>query len=143
MCRCPPESDAEFFLDSCSLNGPVPGSKYSGAGTQFATGDPALAETAMSGTIWTRCLVPPVLGDSSGSAELVMVSLEIKEDMAHRIQAAELRQGPWGATPPYMDAFAVLHGTAAEQVSKLCMFCTHISVIYVMRVLRDKVNAVC
>ena len=66
---------------------------------QLATGDPAAAETAMGGAIWTRCLVPPKLGDSSGAAELIMVSVAVKEAMAHRIQAAELRQGPWGPTP--------------------------------------------
>ena len=32
--------------------------------------------------------------------------------------AAELRQGPWGPTPLYLDALAVLHGTTADQVSR-------------------------
>ena len=45
---------------------------------QFATSDPAVAETAMSGAIWTRCLVPPKLGDSSAAAELVMASVAVK-----------------------------------------------------------------
>ena len=29
-----------------------------------------------------------------------------------------MRQGTWGPTPLYLDALAVLHGTAAEQVSR-------------------------
>ena len=46
-----------------------------------------------------------------------MASVAVKEAMALRIQAAELRQGPWGPIPLYSGAFAVLHGTAADQVS--------------------------
>ena len=29
-----------------------------------------------------------------------------------------MRQGPWGPTPLHVDALAVLHGTAADQVSR-------------------------
>ena len=84
---------------------------------QFATGDPAVAETTISGAIWTRCLVPPKPGGSSGAAELIMAPVAVKEAVAHRILATELRQGPWGPTPFYLDALAALHGTAADQVS--------------------------
>ena len=80
---------------------------------QFATGDPVVAETVTGGAIWTRCLIPPELGDSSGAAKLFMASVAVKEAMARRIQAAELRQGPRGPAPLYLDALAVLHGTAA------------------------------
>ena len=38
--------------------------------------------------------------------------------MVGRIQAAELRQGALGPTPLYLDAPAVLHVTAADQVSR-------------------------
>ena len=85
---------------------------------QFASCDPAVAETAMSGAIWTRCLVQPKLGDSSGAAELINAPVAAKEAMAHRTQAVELRQGPWGPTPLYLGTLAVLHGTAADQVSR-------------------------
>ena len=61
---------------------------------QFATGDPAVAKTAMSGAIWTRCLVPLMPGGSSGAAELIMAPVAVKEAVAHRTQATELRQGP-------------------------------------------------
>ena len=84
MRRCPPESDAAFFSDSPSLNGPAPGSSYAGAFLQFATGDPAVAETAMSGEIWTRCLVPPKPGGSSGAEELIMASVAAKKVISHR-----------------------------------------------------------
>ena len=60
---------------------------------QFATGDLAVAETVMSGAIWTRCPVPPEIGGSSGAAELIMASVAVKKAVAHRIQATELRQG--------------------------------------------------
>ena len=116
--QCPPRAGAAFFSDPPSLNGPVPGNSYGGACMQIATGDPAVAETAMSGAIWTRCLVPPKPGDSSVAAELIVVSVAVKEAMTHRILAAELRQGPWGPTPLYLDALAVLHGTAADQLSR-------------------------
>ena len=43
---------------------------------QFATGDPAVAEIAMNGSIWTRYLVA------------------VKDAVAHCILATELRQGP-------------------------------------------------
>ena len=56
--------------------------------------DPAVAETAMSGAIWARCLVPPKPGDSSAAAELIMATATAKEAVAHRIMASELRQGP-------------------------------------------------
>ena len=85
---------------------------------QFAKGDPAVAETVMSGAILARCMAPPKLGGSSAAAELIMATVAVKVAIAHRIQAAELRQGPWGATPLYLDALAVLHGTAADQVSR-------------------------
>ena len=42
----------------------------------------------------------------------------VKGAIAHRIQAAELRQAPWGPNPVYLDARAVLHGAASEQVSQ-------------------------
>ena len=51
MRQCPPESDAAFFSNSSSLNGPVPGSSYAGACMQFATGDPEVAVTTMGGGI--------------------------------------------------------------------------------------------
>ena len=59
-----------------------------------------------------------MLGDSSAAAELIRATVAVKEPVAHRIQTAELRQGPWGPTPPYLDALAVLHGTATDQVSR-------------------------
>ena len=82
------------FLNSFSLNGPVLGSSYGRACIEFATGDPAVTETAMSGAIWTRCLVPPKPGGSSGAAELAMAPIAVKEAVAHSTQATELRQGP-------------------------------------------------
>ena len=48
----------------------------------------------MGGAIWAVCLVLPKPGDSSGAAELVMASVAVKEAVAHRIQATDLRQGP-------------------------------------------------
>ena len=81
MRKCPAKAGAAFFSDSSLLNGPAPGSSYGGA-----------------------CAVPPKLGDSSAAAELIMATVAVKEAIAHRIQAAELRQGPWGATPLYLDA---------------------------------------
>ena len=111
MRQCPPEADAAFFSDSFFLNGPVPGSSYAGACMQFATGDPAVSGAVMSG-------VPPKLGGSSGAAELTMASVAVKEAVAHRIQVAELSQGPWGSTPLYLGAFEGLHGTTADQVSR-------------------------
>ena len=118
MHRCPPGTGASFFSDPPSLKGLVPGGSYAGACMQFATGDPAAAETAMSGAIWTRCLVLPQPGGRSGAAELIMASVAAKETMAHRIQATELRQAPWGPIPLYLKALAVLHGIAADQVSR-------------------------
>ena len=50
---------AACFSESPALNGPIPGSSYAGACIQFSAGDPALPDTAMSGAIWARCLVPP------------------------------------------------------------------------------------
>ena len=94
MRKCPAKADAAFFSDSSLLNGPAPGSSYGGACMQFAKGDPAVAGTAMSGAIWARCLVPPKLGDTSAAAELTMATAAVKKAIAHRIQAAELRQGP-------------------------------------------------
>ena len=83
---------------------------------QFATGDPAVAETTISGAIWTRCLVPPKPGGNFAAAKLIMVSAAVKEAVSHRILATELRQGHWGPTPLYLDSLAVLHGTAAGQI---------------------------
>ena len=85
---------------------------------QFTTGDPAVAASVMSGTIWTRCLVPPKLGDSSAAAELIMATVAVKEAVARRILGTELRQCPWGPTPLYLGALAVLHGTVADKVSR-------------------------
>ena len=84
----------------------------------FADGDPAAAGSVMSGAIWGRFLVPPKLGNSSAAAELIMATVAAKEAISHRIQASELKQGPWEPTPLYLDALAVLHGTAADQVSR-------------------------
>ena len=94
MRQCPLRAGAAFFSDPFSLNGPVPGSSYGGACMQFATGDQAGAETTMSGAIWTRCLVPPKPGGSSGVAGLTMAPVAVKEAVAHRALATELRQGP-------------------------------------------------
>ena len=78
MRQCPLRAGAAFFSDPFSLNGPVPGSSYGGACMQFATGDQAGAETTMSGAIWTRCLVPPKLGESSCAAVIIMPSVAVK-----------------------------------------------------------------
>ena len=72
MRKCPPRAGAAFFSDTSSLSGLVSESSYGGACMQFATGDPAVAETAVSGAIWSRCLVPPKPGDSFAAAELIM-----------------------------------------------------------------------
>ena len=72
----------------------------------------------MSGAIWTRFLVPPKPGGSSGAAELAMASVAVKEAVAHRTQATELWQGPWGLSSLYLDALAVHYGTATDQVSR-------------------------
>ena len=77
-----------------------------------------MPDTMMSGAIWARCLVPPKLGDSSAAAELIMATVATKEVMAYRMQAEELGHGPRTPTPLYLDATAVLHGTATEQVSR-------------------------
>ena len=66
----------------------------------------------MSGALWARCLVPCALGDSPAPAELAMATTAVKEAMAHRIQAEELRQEAHGPGRPYLDATAVLHGTS-------------------------------
>ena len=68
--------------------------------------------------IWARCLVPPELGDSSAAAELIMAAMATKKVMAYRMQAEELGHGPRAPTPLYLDATAVLHGTATEQASR-------------------------
>ena len=114
----PARAGCRVFSDPSSLNGPAPGSSYAAACMQFATGDPAVVEIVMSGAIWTRCPVPSKPGDSSGAAEPIMTPVAVKEAVTHLIQAAELRQGPWEPTPVYLDALAVLHGTAADQVSQ-------------------------
>ena len=72
----------------------------------------------MSGAIWARCLVPPELGDSSAAAELIMAAMATKEVMAYRMQTRKLEHGHRCPTPLYLDATAVLHGTAKEQVSR-------------------------
>ena len=56
------------------------------------------------------------MGDSPAAAELIMATAAVKEAVAHSIQAAELRQAPWGPTRLYLDALAVLN--AADQVSR-------------------------
>jgi len=117
MRQCPLGADAAFFSGSPTPKCPVPGSSYAGACMRFATGDPAVAETAMSGAIWARCLVPPKPGDSPGAAELVLASVAVKNAEVRRIQAAELKQGPWEPTTQNLDALTVLHGTAADKVS--------------------------
>ena len=77
-----------------------------------------VAETVISGVIWTRFPVPQKLGYGPGAAELIMASVAVKGAVAHRIQAAELTQVPWGPTPLYLDVLAVLHGTAADHASR-------------------------
>ena len=47
-----------------------------------------------------------------------MAAMATKEVMTYRMQASELGHGPRGPTPLYLDATAVLHGTATEQVSR-------------------------
>lgn len=71
----------------------------------------------MSGAIWARCLVPPKPGDSTAAAGLIMATAATKEVMAYRMQAGELGNARAPA-PLYLDATAVLHGTATEQVSR-------------------------
>ena len=109
---------ATSFSDSPALNGPIPGSSYAGACIQFSAGDPALPGTAMSGAIWARCLVSPKLGDSSAAVVLIMAAMAAKEVMTYRIQTRKLGHGPRGPAPLYLDATAVLHGTATEQASR-------------------------
>ena len=48
MRKCLSRTNAGFFSDSSSLNGPVPGSSYDGACMQLATGDPVVAESFIS-----------------------------------------------------------------------------------------------
>jgi len=52
-------TNAPCFSGSSALNGPVPVSSYAGTCIQVMTGDPALADSVMSGAIWARCLVTP------------------------------------------------------------------------------------
>ena len=47
-----------------------------------------------------------------------MTTVATKEVMAYRMQAGELGHGPQAHTPLYLDATAVLYGTATEQVSR-------------------------
>ena len=47
-----------------------------------------------------------------------MASVPVKEAVAHRTLATELRQGARGPIPLYLDALAVLYATAADQVSR-------------------------
>ena len=95
------EGRSPFFLASSSLYGPVPGSSNNGACMQFTTGYPAVTKTAMSGAIWARCLVPQKLRVSSAAAKLIMATAAVKEAVALRIMATELRKGPWLPTPLY------------------------------------------
>ena len=63
----------------------------------------------------------PELGGSSTAVELIMAAMAAmatKEVLAYRIKAKELLHKPRGPTPLYLDATAVLHGTATEQVSR-------------------------
>ena len=61
----------------------------------------------------------PKVGKSSAVAELTMATAAFKEAIAHRIQAAEPRQGPSEPTPLDLEAITVLHRTYANQVSML------------------------
>ena len=47
-----------------------------------------------------------------------MTTAAVKVAVAHRILATELRKDPWGPTPLYLDAPAVSHGNAADQMSR-------------------------
>ena len=47
-----------------------------------------------------------------------MAAMATKEVKAYRMQARELRHGLRGPTPLSLDATAVLHGTATEQISR-------------------------
>ena len=104
--RAPPGAQAAFFSDTSTLNGPSPGSSYGGACQQFSTGDPTQGVPVMSGALWARSLVPRTLGDSSAAVELVMSTIAVKEAMARRIQAEELRQGAHGPSRLYPGATA-------------------------------------
>ena len=53
--------------------------------------------------------------DSSAAAELIMAAMATKEVMACRMQARKQGHGPRDPTPLYLDATAVLHGTATTQ----------------------------
>ena len=77
-----------------------------------------MPDTVMSGATWARCLAPPKLGDSSAAAELGMAAVATNEVIACQMQARELGHGPRAPTPLYLDATAVPHGTATEQVSR-------------------------
>ena len=76
----------------------------------------------MLAALTSRASLPPMWEASSRTtrkhpaAELIMATAAVKEAAAHSTQVAELRQGPWGPTPLYLDALAVLHGTASDQV---------------------------
>ena len=76
---------AACFSVSSALNVPVPGNSCARVCMQYKTGDPALPDTAMSGAIWARFLVPPKLGDSSAAAEVIMATVATKGVMAHQI----------------------------------------------------------
>ena len=51
-----------------------------------------------------------------------MATKATKEVMAYQIQARELGHEPRATTALYLDATAVLHGTAMEQVSRKMKF---------------------
>ena len=117
-------------MDSSALNEPVLGRSFAGACIQYSTGDPVLPDTVMSGAIWPRCLAPPKLGDKCAAAELIMETVATKEVTANRIQARELGHGLRGPTPLYLDATAVLHGTATEQISRKVKYLAAMLKIY-------------
>ena len=65
-----------------------------------------------------RCLLPRALGDSSEAAELFMATTAVKEAMAHRIQAGELRQVAHSPSRLCLDSTTVLHWKAPEKVTR-------------------------
>ena len=80
-----------------------------GAGAACFSDSPALSGPVPGSSYAGACLQYP---------ELIMATVATKEVMAYRIQAGELGYGPRAPTPLYLDATAVLHGTATEQVSR-------------------------
>ena len=53
-----------------------------------------------------------------------MATVATKEAMAYQMQENRLGHGPHVPTPLYLDATAVLHGTATEQVSREMKYLT-------------------